>query len=68
MVDLPWFTISGGILVTIIVIGVFAIWKIQKELRSGFDDRLPCNNAVFIHISLSSSNRDNHTKRSCDRP
>lgn len=25
-----------GILVTIVIIGVYAIWKLQKELRSGF--------------------------------
>jgi uncharacterized membrane protein len=27
---------SGVILATIVLLGVYAIWKIQKELRSGF--------------------------------
>jgi uncharacterized membrane protein len=27
---------SGGILATIVILGVYVIWKIQKELRSGF--------------------------------
>jgi hypothetical protein len=36
MVDLSWFAVSGGILVTILVIGVFAVWRLTRELRSGF--------------------------------
>ena len=36
MVDLPWFMVSGVILVTIILIGVFAIWRILGDRRSGF--------------------------------
>jgi hypothetical protein len=36
MNDLPWSLASIGILATIVVIGVLAIWKILKDKRSGF--------------------------------
>ena len=36
MANLPWSGVSIGILATIVLLGVYAIWKIQKELRSGF--------------------------------
>ena len=36
MTNLPWSEVSVGILATIVLLGVYAIWKIQKELRSGF--------------------------------
>lgn len=36
MVDLPWFPISGVILVAIIVIGAYVVWRMSRELRSGF--------------------------------
>ena len=36
MTNLPWTGMSGGILATIVILGVYVIWKIQKELRSGF--------------------------------
>ena len=36
MNNMPWSGMSGVILATIVIIGVYAIWKIQKELRSGF--------------------------------
>jgi len=40
---MPWSGVSIGILATIVLLGVYAIWKIQKELRSGFplkDERI----------------------------
>ncbi len=36
MVDIPWYGASGLILVAIIAIAVFALWRINKELKSGF--------------------------------
>lgn len=36
MSNLVWHLTSGGILVTIVLIGIFAVWKILKEKRSGF--------------------------------
>ena len=36
MTNLPWSGVSIGILAIIVLLGVYAIWKIQKELRSGF--------------------------------
>jgi uncharacterized membrane protein len=36
MADLPWFMVSGIILITIIILGVFLIWRMIRELRSGF--------------------------------
>ena len=36
MVNLPWSVISIGILATIVLIGVFVMWKMLKEMRSGF--------------------------------
>jgi hypothetical protein len=32
----PWPVASGGILAIIILVGVFVIWKILKDRRSGF--------------------------------
>ena len=36
MANIPWSVVSGGILVTIVVIGIFAVWRLLKERRSGF--------------------------------
>jgi uncharacterized membrane protein len=36
MTNLPWSGASMGILAIIVIIGIFVIWKILKELRSGF--------------------------------
>ena len=36
MVNLPWSVVSIGILATIVLIGVFVMWKMLKETRSGF--------------------------------
>ena len=36
MVDLPWSGVSFGILAIIVLLGVFFIWRMSKELRSGF--------------------------------
>ena len=36
VVDLPWLMVSGGILATIVLLGVFFVWRMLKEIRSGF--------------------------------
>jgi uncharacterized membrane protein len=36
LTNVPWPVVSGGILVTVVLLGVFVIWKILKERRSGF--------------------------------
>ena len=36
MVDLPWPVVSVGILVTIVLLGVLALWKTLRDMRSGF--------------------------------
>ena len=36
MSNLPWSGVSIGILATIVIIGVFVIWNMLKELKSGF--------------------------------
>ena len=36
MTNMPWSGVSIGILTTIVIIGVFVIWKMLKEMRSGF--------------------------------
>ncbi|NQT08200.1 DUF2178 domain-containing protein [Candidatus Bathyarchaeota archaeon] len=36
MTNLPLSGVGMGILATIVIIGVFVIWKMLKELRSGF--------------------------------
>ena len=36
MTNIPWPVASGGILVTIVLIGIFAVWRLLKERRSGF--------------------------------
>jgi uncharacterized membrane protein len=36
LANIPWSGVSGGILVTIVVIGIFAVWRLLKERRSGF--------------------------------
>jgi len=36
MNGISWLAVSGGILATIIVIGVFVVWRIAREIRSGF--------------------------------
>jgi len=36
LANIPWSVVSGGILVTIVLIGIFAVWRLLKERRSGF--------------------------------
>lgn len=36
MSEISWLGVSGGILATVIVLGVFAVWRMSRELRSGF--------------------------------
>ena len=36
MTNIPWPVASGGILVTIVLIGIFVVWRLLKEKRSGF--------------------------------
>ena len=36
MTNIPWPLASGGILVTIVLIGIFALWRLLRERRSGF--------------------------------
>ena len=36
MTNIAWLIASGGILVTIVLIGIFAVWRLLKEKRSGF--------------------------------
>ena len=36
MVDLPWPVVSVGIIATIVLLGVFFVWRMSRELRSGF--------------------------------
>ena len=36
MNNLPWSGMSGVILATIVILGVFLIWRMFKELRSGY--------------------------------
>ena len=36
MTNLPWSGASMGILATIVILGIFVIWRIIKEMRSGF--------------------------------
>jgi uncharacterized membrane protein len=36
LTNIPWSIASGGILVTIVLIGIFAVWRLLKERRSGF--------------------------------
>jgi hypothetical protein len=36
VVNLPWPMVSGGILATIVLLGVFFVWRMLKEIRSGF--------------------------------
>ena len=33
---IPWSVVSIGILATIVLIGIFALWKMFKDKRSGF--------------------------------
>ena len=39
MSDFPWPLMSGGILLTGILLGVYAIWRILENRRSGFPAR-----------------------------
>ena len=34
--ELPWFLVSGGILLTIIVTGIIFAWRTIRELKSGY--------------------------------
>jgi len=36
LTNIPWPVVSGGILVTIVLMGIFAVWRLLKERRSGF--------------------------------
>ena len=36
MTTIPWSGVSGGILVTIVLLGIFVVWRFLKERRSGF--------------------------------
>ena len=36
MTNMPWSGASGVILATIVILGVFAVWRMLKEMRSGF--------------------------------
>jgi len=36
LTNIAWPVVSGGILVTIVLIGIFAVWRLLKEKRSGF--------------------------------
>ena len=36
MTSIPWPVASGGILAAIVLVGIFAFWRILKERRSGF--------------------------------
>lgn len=36
MTNIPWFVVSGGILATTVLIGIFVFWKMLKDRRSGF--------------------------------
>ncbi len=36
MVDLPWPVVSFGIIATIVILGVFFVWRVLREVRSGF--------------------------------
>jgi uncharacterized membrane protein len=59
MTNLPWSGGSIGILATIILIGIYVIWKIQKELRSGFplkDERTQkvSGNAAYYAFHIGS--------------
>lgn len=59
MANLPCTGMSMVILATIVILGVYVIWKIQKELRSGFplkDERSQrvSGNAAFYAFHLGS--------------
>jgi len=36
LTNVPWSVASGGILVTIVLLGIFVAWRFLKERRSGF--------------------------------
>ena len=36
MSNLPWSEVTGLILATVLILGVYMIWRMLKELRSGF--------------------------------
>jgi hypothetical protein len=36
LTTIPWTLVSGGVLVAIVLVGIFAIWRLLKEKRSGF--------------------------------
>jgi hypothetical protein len=36
VVNSPWSIVSGGVLATIVLLGVFFVWRMLKEIRSGF--------------------------------
>jgi len=39
LTNIPWFVVSGGILVTIVLIGIFVFWKMLRDRRSGFPQK-----------------------------
>ena len=36
MMSFPWSLMSGGILITIVLLGIFVIWRTLQDRRSGF--------------------------------
>ena len=39
LTNTSWSIVSGGILVTTVLIGIFVLWKMLKEKRSGFPSK-----------------------------
>jgi hypothetical protein len=57
--NLPWPVVSIGILAIIVILGVFASWKMLKEMRSGFplkDERtqLVTGRAAYYAFNIGS--------------
>ena len=59
MTNIQWPIVSGGILVTIVLIGIFVLWRFLKERKSGFplkDERTQkiTGTAAFYTFYISS--------------
>jgi len=39
LTTIPWLVVSGGILGTIVLIGIFVFWKMLKDRKSGFPQK-----------------------------
>ena len=39
MTNISWFVVSGGILLSIVLIGIFVFWKMLRNRRSGFPQK-----------------------------